>query len=201
MGDRKEALMNNANTKDYVEAYQRTRKYDYLLKQHNLNFEDYISSINGALSYFAKQGSRPFVASPEQTRAIYSTAKRIGIVASAGSGKTTTILRKLYLNRTMFGWKERDVLAITYTNGAAKNMRDSYKLMVSHQVNPDLIDFKTIHKFGKEFIEIANPTIQLISEDKPLIIKHFDHELGEYLEQEVSIYTLIKRAMRTNNIN
>lgn len=201
MTDRKTALMNNANTRDYTEAYMNTRSYDFLLKLYNIDFETYINSMSGAISYFATQGTKPFVASPEQARAIYSTAKRIGIVASAGSGKTTTMLRKLQLNRTMFNWKESEILAITYTSDAAKNMRDNYIAMVAYQPNSPLIDFKTIHKYGKEFIETANPSIQLISEDSPMVTKYFDESTEEFIEQETTIHQFINMSMQINGVD
>lgn len=197
---RRQNLLSNANTVDYHESYLKTQPYNTIRDAYNLNFESYITGINQVLQIFANKKPKPYVASPEQARVIYSLADIIAVIASAGSGKTSTILYKLYINRVILKWKESDILAVTYTNDAAKNMRDSYKDLVKNQVDAPLVDFKTIHKFGKEFIEIANPSIQLVTEDKPYVERFFDQDIEEYVEFTTTIHEFLRKAIKQNGL-
>lgn len=105
---------------------------------------------------------KKFLPSPEQQRIFDSNKKRMVISASAGSGKTTTMIE--YISRlALSGVKIKRMLVLTFTKAAANEMKERLMLSlmglsenerVQSQID-DLFtsDISTIHSFLEKIIK------------------------------------------------
>lgn len=89
----------------------------------------------------------------QQQRVVDSTSKRILVLSCAGSGKTTVITKRIS-KLLELGVKPEEVLALTFSNKAAQEM----KKRISKD-SPDLgskVNVKTFHAFGLEIVKKYN---------------------------------------------
>jgi len=85
----------------------------------------------------------------EQRRAVLHTGKPLLILAGAGSGKTRVITTKIaYLIREQ-GMDPRSILAVTFTNKAAKEMAERAK-QIDERASDAML--RTFHSFGAWFL-------------------------------------------------
>ena len=86
---------------------------------------------------------------PEQRRAVLHTGKPLLILAGAGSGKTRVITTKIAWLIREQGMDPRSILAVTFTNKAAKEMTERAK-----QIEPlaEGAMLRTFHSFGAWFL-------------------------------------------------
>jgi len=129
-----------------------------------------------------------------QTNAVKQTEGPVLILAGAGSGKTTTIISRLaYLIETV-GIPASNTLTLTFTNKAAKEMKERSLNMISTSAYPPLLC--TFHKFGLLFLKFnihllkrANNFVVIDTDDKKKIIKKINSELPTPLiASEISRY-------------
>jgi DNA helicase-2/ATP-dependent DNA helicase PcrA len=86
---------------------------------------------------------------PEQQEAVFHWGKPLLILAGAGSGKTRVITTKIaYLIREQ-GVDPRSILAVTFTNRAAREMADRARLIDERAGDAML---RTFHSFGAWFL-------------------------------------------------
>ncbi|MDR2485697.1 MAG: ATP-dependent helicase [Treponema sp.] len=86
---------------------------------------------------------------PEQREAVFHTGNPLLILAGAGSGKTRVITTKIaYLIREK-GVDPRSILAVTFTNRAAREMADRARLIDDRAAYTML---RTFHSFGAWFL-------------------------------------------------
>ena len=89
------------------------------------------------------------VLNPEQREAVLHTGKPLLILAGAGSGKTRVITTKIaYLIREK-GVDPRSILAVTFTNKAAREMAERARLIDERAGDAML---RTFHSFGAWFL-------------------------------------------------
>jgi DNA helicase-2/ATP-dependent DNA helicase PcrA len=86
---------------------------------------------------------------PEQRRAVLHTGKPLLILAGAGSGKTRVITTKIAWLIRERGLDPRSILAVTFTNKAAREMAER-----ARQIEPRAADamLRTFHSFGAWFL-------------------------------------------------
>lgn len=116
------------------------------------------------------------------------------ILAGAGSGKTTTIVSRLAYLIEVLGIPASNTLTLTFTNKAAKEMRDRALNMISQNAYPPLLC--TFHKFGLLFLKFnihlinrENNFVVIDTDDKKRIIKKINSELPTPLiASEISRY-------------
>jgi DNA helicase-2/ATP-dependent DNA helicase PcrA len=89
------------------------------------------------------------VLNPEQREAVFHTGNPLLILAGAGSGKTRVITTKIaYLIRER-GVDPRSILAVTFTNKAAREMAERARLIEEGAAGAML---RTFHSFGAWFL-------------------------------------------------
>ncbi|MCL2759402.1 MAG: ATP-dependent helicase [Treponema sp.] len=86
---------------------------------------------------------------PEQRRAVLHTGKPLLILAGAGSGKTRVITTKIAYLIGEKGMDPRSILAVTFTNKAAREMAERARQIDSRAGDAML---RTFHSFGAWFL-------------------------------------------------
>jgi DNA helicase-2/ATP-dependent DNA helicase PcrA len=116
------------------------------------------------------------------------------ILAGAGSGKTTTITSRLAYLLDVVGVPASNTLTLTFTNKAAKEMRERALSMIETQSYPPLLC--TFHKFGLLFLKFhihrlgrENNFVVIDTEDKKRILKKINGDLPlPLVASEISRY-------------
>jgi DNA helicase-2/ATP-dependent DNA helicase PcrA len=116
------------------------------------------------------------------------------ILAGAGSGKTKTITSRLAYMLDVIGIPPAQTLTLTFTNKAAKEMRERALSMIEPTSYPPLLC--TFHKFGLLFLKFnihllgrENNFVVIDTDDKKRIIKRINAELPTALiASEISRY-------------
>ncbi|WP_321779135.1 ATP-dependent helicase [Sulfurimonas sp.] len=129
-----------------------------------------------------------------QTKAVKHSEGPVLILAGAGSGKTTTIVSRLAYLIEVLGIPASNTLTLTFTNKAAKEMRDRALSMISNVSSPPLLC--TFHKFGLLFLKFnihllkrENNFVVIDTDDKKRIIKKINSEIPTPLiASEISRY-------------
>lgn len=95
---------------------------------------------------------------PEQQAAVDCRDPKILCLASAGCGKTKTMLARIerLVNE---GEDPKRILAITFTNAAAFEMKERYKFIPNIDVSKGVPEFRTFHSFCYSLI-IKDPAIR-----------------------------------------
>ena len=88
---------------------------------------------------------------PAQEKAVKTTQDHVLVLAGAGSGKTRVITNK-YIHLTE-KTSSKNILAITFTNKAANEMRQRIKRSLP-SINPTALNIKTFHAFGAYFLRL-----------------------------------------------
>ncbi len=129
-----------------------------------------------------------------QSAAVKQTEGPVLILAGAGSGKTTTIVSRLAYLIKGLGIPASNTLTLTFTNKAAKEMKERSFAMMENIAYPPLLC--TFHKFGLLFLKFnihllgrANNFVVIDTDDKKRIIKKINSELPTPLiASEISRY-------------
>ncbi len=129
-----------------------------------------------------------------QSDAVKNTEGSVLILAGAGSGKTTTIVSRLAYLIEEVGIPPSNTLTLTFTNKAAREMRDRALSMMENISYPPLLC--TFHKFGLLFLKFnihllgrANNFVVIDTDDKKRIIKKINSEIATPLiASEISRY-------------
>ncbi|MBD3798418.1 MAG: UvrD-helicase domain-containing protein [Epsilonproteobacteria bacterium] len=116
------------------------------------------------------------------------------ILAGAGSGKTKTITTRLAYLLDQVGIPAGNILTLTFTNKAAKEMRERAMGLITQSSFPPLLC--TFHKFGLLFLKFhihllgrGNNFVVIDTDDKKKIIKKINADLPTALiASEISRY-------------
>ncbi|HTP57623.1 MAG TPA: UvrD-helicase domain-containing protein, partial [Spirochaetia bacterium] len=88
---------------------------------------------------------------PEQRQAVVHQGSPLLILAGAGSGKTRVIATKIAYLVSCLGVSPRSILAVTFTNKAAQEMKSRVVSMVPHA---EQVMVRTFHSFGAWFLRV-----------------------------------------------
>ncbi|MEA1982292.1 MAG: 3'-5' exonuclease [Campylobacterota bacterium] len=129
-----------------------------------------------------------------QSSAVKQTEGPVLILAGAGSGKTTTIVSRLAYLIEVLGIPASNTLTLTFTNKAAKEMKERSLAMIENVAYPPLLC--TFHKFGLLFLKFnihllgrQNNFVVIDTDDKKRIIKKINAEIPTPLiASEISRY-------------
>lgn len=99
----------------------------------------------------------PVPVSDEQLKVILADDKATVVNASAGSGKTTTIIIKMLYQINVLGVEPNSILAITFSKNAQQDMLHRYdELALNFEPRIAKPRFKTFHAFFLNLLGIAN---------------------------------------------
>jgi DNA helicase-2/ATP-dependent DNA helicase PcrA len=101
------------------------------------------------------------ILNPEQRKAVLHTGKPLLILAGAGSGKTRVITTKIAWLIRERGLAPQSILAVTFTNKAAKEMAERARLIDERAAGAML---RTFHSFGAWFLRRNGALIGLDSD-------------------------------------
>ena len=111
-----------------------------------------------------------------QLRAVTTKSQYVRVIAGAGSGKTRVLTTRILYLIDQWGIPSENILAITFTNKAAKEMKDRIEKMVDDNGNSSFIS--TIHSFCLYFLRREIKVLDYPSnfsvidaDDQKLIIK------------------------------
>ncbi len=129
-----------------------------------------------------------------QASAVRQSEGPVLILAGAGSGKTTTIVSRLAYLVGVLGIPASNTLTLTFTNKAAKEMRERAFHLMQNPSSPPLLC--TFHKFGLLFLKFhihllkrQNNFVVIDTDDKKRIIKKINSEIATPLiASEISRY-------------
>lgn len=129
-----------------------------------------------------------------QKEAVESFDGPVLILAGAGSGKTTTIVSRLAYLIGEVGIAPSSTLTLTFTNKAAKEMKQRALSILKDSLYPPLLC--TFHKFGLMFLKFhihllgrKNNFVVIDSDDKKRILKRLNSELStQLISSEISRY-------------
>ncbi len=135
-----------------------------------------------------------------QRKAVEQIDGPLLILAGAGSGKTTTITSRLAYLLDIVGVPAGNTLTLTFTNKAAREMRDRALSMIETKTYPPLLC--TFHKFGLLFLKFhidklgrRNNFVVIDTDDKKRILKKINADLPlPLVASEISRY---KNSMMT----
>ena len=111
-----------------------------------------------------------------QLQAVTTKSQYVRVIAGAGSGKTRVLTTRILYLIDQWGIPSENILAITFTNKAAKEMKDRIEKMVDDNGNSSFIS--TIHSFCLYFLRREIKVLDYPSnfsvidaDDQKLIIK------------------------------
>ncbi|WP_345989240.1 UvrD-helicase domain-containing protein [Sulfurimonas sp. HSL1-2] len=130
----------------------------------------------------------------QQAEAVKKIDGPLLILAGAGSGKTTTITSRLAYLLDVVGIPASNTLTLTFTNKAAKEMRERALKMIDANSYPPLLC--TFHKFGLLFLKFhihrlsrENNFVVIDTDDKKRILKKLNGDLPlPLVASEISRY-------------
>lgn len=92
-----------------------------------------------------------YILDQQQEKVILDESKYLLVTAGAGSGKTLTILGKIYDLINNKNYNPKDILCISFTNAAATNLKEKIKKELNLEVT-----VYTFHKLGLELLKQSN---------------------------------------------
>lgn len=108
--------------------------------------EDYLASLNDP-----------------QKEAVLDCDHTLLVLAGAGSGKTRVITAKIVYAIKTLGLRPWQILAVTFTNKAANEMRSRVESMLGPEYDISSLEIKTFHSYGASLLHKYGSAIGLVS--------------------------------------
>ncbi|MDT4761304.1 UvrD-helicase domain-containing protein [Sphaerochaeta sp. PS] len=97
----------------------------------------------------------------DQKEAVLENSSPLLVLAGAGSGKTRVITTKIAYCIEELGIPAYKILAVTFTNKAAKEMRERVELLLGRDPRAEDVTIRTFHSFGAWFLRRFGSAIGL----------------------------------------
>lgn len=130
-----------------------------------------------------------------QKRAVITNEKNVLVVAAPGSGKTLVIInRTAYLIKNK-GVSPQNIIVITFTKAAAKNMKERYIKIYGEKGTPF---FGTFHGLFYKILKRYRGTIKIIEEYEKyrlirgILLKYMDEISDDKIKEVVNDISLMK---------
>lgn len=162
------------NTESYIDAIEKAQSYykpDYL---NGLSYQMWLKIIKKIIDNESTYTSG-FKPSPEQYRALLTLAKRVLLDACPGSGKTATLIFRIFLDGVIFKYKPDQQLAITYTNAAAEEMKSRYRKICKRYNTYPGANISTIHSYARS-IETQLSDLDVLDPGGMTVLVKKEHE-------------------------
>ena len=127
----------------------------------------------------------------QQIEAVTASGEPVLVLAGAGSGKTRVITHKIAYTVEMLHRDPGSILAVTFTNKAAKEMRERLMGMI-HPQQASRVVIRTFHSFGAWLLRRhageagLNPNFTIYDDDDSLTLLHGLYT--EYKRKDLSPY-------------
>lgn len=138
----------------------------------------------------------------EQTRAAYTFDAPICILAGAGSGKTRVITHRIAHLVTERGANPYEILGVTFTNKAAREMRERVERLLPHNGRDILLG--TFHglaarflRYYGDFVGVSKDFLIYDEDDATRLIKKIINERYDLSKEELSAE--VKKVLRFRN--
>lgn len=185
-------IIDMAYTSNAEDALIKASKYFKPL--NGITYVSYVRAVNAILTNMALSRT-PFIPSEEQLRVLYSMSNRLLVESGAGTGKTTTIVIKMFIEQNIFKLNASDILAITYTESGASSMQDKYSQITKTFKGNRYLTFTTIHSYCAKLVRAFTDTVNVITETSPVVSCEYDFEEQEYIDKTVYITDLIQEGI------
>lgn len=122
---------------------------------------------------------------PQQEEAVVTTEGPVLVVAGAGSGKTKVLTTRIAHLIDNLGITDKRILAITFTNIAAREMRERVDQLVGHHINSMICTYHSlclnILKHDAGALKDGDNNFRVIDEeDKMSVVKQIYHDWNLY---------------------
>lgn len=135
--------------------------------------------------FWGKQKERGVVLNEVQRQAVRNTDGALLLLASPGSGKTTTIIMKIGYLLEVKGIHPARIKAVTFSRAAALEMKERFKRFFP---TLPLVDFSTIHSLAfevvREYFRKNKLTYQLIEGSQNQDKRHILREIFKTITKE-----------------
>lgn len=177
------ANLEQYNTVDFKDAIVKSSKYfPEKLKETGLTYEKWLKLVKIILDNESSY-NYGFKPSHEQYRALITLSKRTLIDACPGSGKTATLIFKIFSDSAIFKYNFDDQLAITYTNAAAEEMKERYvNLCRRYRTNP-VANISTIHSYART-VETVLSSLDVLSPKGMEVTYKVESGSGDYSDDD-----------------
>ncbi len=124
---------------------------DFVDAARGINERHTIASLANSAAFFASVESSPLT--EEQARAVICFDSRVLLVASAGSGKTSTMVAKAAYALKQGYFKPERILLLAFNNAAAAELRERIvQRFAPLKLSAERVVAKTFHAFGLDVI-------------------------------------------------
>lgn len=144
--------------------------------------------------YRALQARMGYALSKEQRQVIEARAKRIQVLATAGSGKTTTLTAKIGYTIAVEGVSAKRILALSYSKASALDFRRRFLSLFDGKAVSE-VHFSTLHAFAykivKQYYQGLKKDIKLVDSPESGYHKHqhiarvYFEVTGQYATKEI----------------
>lgn len=187
-------LHTDPNTIDNYDAYEKSKQV-YSKDLMKFEYDTIVEVINKFLLQFSKSIRSRFIPSEEQLRVLYNFSKRLLIESGAGTGKTTIIIIKMFLEQNILRLTNDDILAITYTREGAQSMCKRYDFIRDEFSSSRFLDFRTIHSYCLSVCQAFLHEPKILTEFNDAVKYEWDEEENAYVEEKVKMVDLINEGI------
>ena len=152
---------------------------EYQIKNYDnktIPYSKFIQAVDALLKMDQK-----FIPNDEQYAALLNESKFLLIQASAGTGKTETLIRKTFIRQFIYDIPCSQILGLAYTKKAASIMSGRYERLAEQYGLMDLRDtkFNTVHAYALKILTALYPQMKVITDSGVTIETYPDGYLDE----------------------
>ena len=134
---------------------------------------------------------------PEQRQAAEQAARSMAVIAGPGTGKTGTLAARIRCLIEKRRVKASEITAVTFTNQAAKELRERLKKEMPHRRAASLVQTGTFHSLCFKLLQKSEERIALADEETKLAFAEtILEEKGSKLSPSVFLNMVSKEKLR-----